>query len=258
MAKKKKKKRLKFKNIFICLILLLTVAYIFYYILMLPIKNIYVKGNKIVKESEIITLANLESYPSFLLASPKKIKNNIKKNDYIKDVKVKKDLKNKIYIEVEEYNPICIFNDKVLLSNGNLLENIYSITDIPYLISELNKELLNEYTQKMSKVDKNILRQISQIEYLPINVDEQRFLLYMDDGNEVYITLTKINKLNKYNEIVKKMDGSHGIIYLDSGDYIELKEKTEVIDKSKEEQIEPTNIDDTPPETTSNASGDSN
>ena len=51
----------------------------------------------------------------------------------------------------------------------------------------------------------------------------------MDDGNEVYITLTKIEKINKYNEIVEKMDGSHGIIYLDSGDYIEIKNITEYV-----------------------------
>ena len=30
-------------------------------------------------------------------------------------------------------------------------------------------------------------------------------------------------------EIVEKMDGSHGIIYLDSGDYIEIKNITEYV-----------------------------
>ena len=47
----------------------------------------------------------------------------------------------------------------------------------------------------------NVLRQISQIEYSPVAVDEERFLLYMNDSNLVYITLTKIDKLNKYDKI---------------------------------------------------------
>ena len=45
----------------------------------------------------------------------------------------------------------------------------------------------------------------------------------MNDGNLVYITLTKINKINKYNQIRDKLDGHMGIIYLDAGDYVELK-----------------------------------
>ena len=45
----------------------------------------------------------------------------------------------------------------------------------------------------------------------------------MNDGNSVYITLSKINKLNSYNSIVSRMEGRNGIIYLDSGNYIELK-----------------------------------
>jgi len=67
------------------------------------------------------------------------------------------------------------------------------------------------------------LLKISQIEYVPNDVDAERYLLYMDDGNSVYITLTKITKLNKYSSIVGQMEGRNGIIYLDSGDYIELK-----------------------------------
>ena len=47
----------------------------------------------------------------------------------------------------------------------------------------------------------------------------------MNDGNYVYITLTKITKLNRYNSIKDELDGAKGIIYLDSGDYVEIKEK---------------------------------
>lgn len=234
MAKKKKKRKLKIKNILICLLILFLISYIFYYILMLPINNIYVKGNNILTENEIISLAKLDNYPSFLLTLKGKIKKNIYKNDYIKNVTVKKKLGNKIYITIEEYQPLCILTDNsILLSSGSKLENTYNLTDVPYLINDIeDNSVLESFIKKFSKIDSNILRQISQIEYLPVSVDDERFLLYMDDGNEVYITLTKIEKLNKYNEIVEKMDGSYGIIYLDSGDYVELKNKTEVIDTS--------------------------
>ena len=57
------------------------------------------------------------------------------------------------------------------------------------------------------------------------NEDElELFEISMNDGNLVYITLTKIEKLNKYTSIYQEMEGKKGIIYLDSGDYIEVKE----------------------------------
>ena len=37
--------------------------------------------------------------------------------------------------------------------------------------------------------DNSILYRISQIEYKPNDIDEERFLLYMIDGNYVYISL---------------------------------------------------------------------
>ena len=46
----------------------------------------------------------------------------------------------------------------------------------------------------------------------------------MVDSNYVHITLTKIEKLNKYNSIVNELDNKKGIIYLDSGDYLEIKD----------------------------------
>ena len=45
----------------------------------------------------------------------------------------------------------------------------------------------------------------------------------MNDGNYVYITLTKIKRLNKYGEIKEELQGKNGIVYLDSGNYIEIK-----------------------------------
>jgi len=84
-------------------------------------------------------------------------------------------------------------------------------------------DIIKNFSLKLSKLNKNIRRQISEVEYSKTEVDEERFLLYMTDSNYVYITLTKIDKLNKYNSIVEEMDNKKGIIYLDSGDYVEIK-----------------------------------
>ena len=82
--------------------------------------------------------------------------------------------------------------------------------------------------KKLSSVDINILKMVSEIEYAPDiknekTIDKNRFLLKMNDGNYVYITLTKMELLNKYNEAITKVEGKKGTLYLDSGNYFEIR-----------------------------------
>ena len=44
----------------------------------------------------------------------------------------------------------------------------------------------------------------------------------MNDGNYVYLTLNKFNKINNYLEIVRTFNNVKGILYLDSGEYFEI------------------------------------
>lgn len=227
MAKKKKKKRvLKLKNIFIFLIIIILLVLAIYYLLTMPIKNIYIIGNDILTDEEIITESELSNYPSFLLTTSSKITQNLKKSKYIDKVKIRKKIGNVVEITITEYKVLAILEqeNQIIMSSGEIIDNIKDITDSPILINSISEEIYDNFINKFSEVDKNILRQISQIEYSPVNVDDSRFLLYMNDGNLVYITLTKITKLNKYNSIKDKMDNKNGVIYLDSGDYIEFKD----------------------------------
>ena len=229
MAKKKKKKRvLKVKNLMIIIIVIILIIGLFYYAITMPVENIYIKGNRIISDDEILEMSSLNEYPSFLLTKKKEIKTSLKKNPYIKDVKISKKLGNRIELEVEEYQVVALTKEeKIILSNAKELDNIYELNDVPILINEIeNQKIYQNFARKFGQIDTDILRQISEIEYSPVSVDDERFLLYMNDGNLVYITLTKINKLNKYDRIKDQLSGQHGIIYLDSGDYVELKNET--------------------------------
>ncbi len=39
---------------------------------------------------------------------------------------------------------------------------------------------------------------------------KHRFLLYMDDGNSVYLTLTKFEQINYYDEVLPQLEGKKG------------------------------------------------
>ena len=226
MEKKKvkikvKKKRIKVKNIIITLLILLLLGFTSYDIITLPIKNIYIINNNIVSDKEILESLNIIDYPSFIktIFSIKKNKIN---NPYIKNFTVKKKLINKLYIEIEEYKPIAIYKDKVVLNNNSLADNIYNLDYLPYVINDIDS-IYDSFAKSFNKINNDILYRISQIEYKPNDIDNERFLLYMIDENYVYVSLSKIEKINKYNSIVASMKDQKGIIYLDSGDYVEIK-----------------------------------
>ena len=226
MSKKKKRKVLKKKNILILCLILLFLGCLTYYGITMPVRNVYISGNYLVSDEEIRTLAGLQEYPSFLLIKKSEMKNNLEENQYIDSVRISKKFGNIISIFVKEFRIVAISVDyKLILSNGLKIDNNYDITDVPIFINEINNEnVYRHFVRKFENIESDILRQISQIEYSPVDVDDERFLLYMNDGNLVYITLTKINKINRYNAIKDKLGDKRGIIYLDAGDYVELKE----------------------------------
>lgn len=228
MTKKKvqvrvKKRKLKLGRVLICLLVLGIIILSIYYSFKLPIKNIYVIGNNIIPEEEIIKESGISSYPSFLGTSKSTIIKKLKNNEYINNVNVKKKFWGKIYLYIQEKKVLSIYDNKLLLEDSSLQDNTYKIYRYPTLITDIT-EIKEKYVDSFNKVADEVLYQISQIEWSPNEVDNERFSLMMDDGNLVYITLNKIKKINKYNSIYSSMEGKKGIIYLDSGDYIEIKE----------------------------------
>lgn len=229
MSKKKikikvKKRKLKIKRILICLLSLILLVLISYVFSKLPIRNIYIVGNNMLSDKEVIELAGISDYPSFLTTFSDDIENKIESNIYVKDVVVKKRFYNKLYIYVTEKKVLCLYDDKLLLEDGNYTSDSFEYYNYPILLSDII-DIKDRFTSEFSLVNDDILLKISEIEYVPNDVDSERFSLKMNDGNLVYITLTKIEKINKYNSIYSSLDGKKGIIYLDSGDYVEVKEE---------------------------------
>ena len=96
---------------------------------------------------------------------------------------------------------------------------------IPTLINYVPSDIEEKFINKFKNIDKDVISIISEIEYSKTDYDDNRFLLTMNDGNQVYVTVNKLDVLNKYIDIIKKLDNKKGILYLDSGNYFEVKSK---------------------------------
>ena len=95
---------------------------------------------------------------------------------------------------------------------------------VPRLVNYTPDKKYSSLIENMKSVDKSILGKISEISYQPNEFDKDRFLLLMDDGNSVYLTLTKFEMINYYNEVLGQLEGRRGILYLDSGNHFKIME----------------------------------
>lgn len=226
MAKKVKKKiRIRILPIVIIIFILTLLSGSVYLLSLIPIKNIYISGNNYLKDQEIIELAKIENYPSFLKTRTKDMKKNIKKSPYVKSVTIKKKILGIVEIQIEEYN--ILFrkeeNNKIVLEDKEELINNEKY-QVPILLNYIPDTKYDSFIKGMNQVTPSIKNQISEIRYYPNLQDEDRFLLYMNDGNYVYLTLTKFKQINYYEDVLEKLDGKKGILYLDSGNHFKIME----------------------------------
>ena len=218
---KKKKRKISFLKILIVFLLIYLFIVGGYKLITINIKNIYVIGNNYIKDKYIIEKAGLTNYPPFFLTTRSSIKKKLLNYDEILNVNVKKKLFS-VYLYVDENIPL-FYNknsNKIVLKNGKEIDDKYNVAVLNNYVPDT---IYNDFINSMGNVNQDILDRISEINYVPNDVDSKRFYLIMDDGNSVYLTLDDFLKINYYIEIIKTLDNNKGTIYLDSGNYFEIK-----------------------------------
>lgn len=215
----KKKRRLKIGRILLAFFLLFLTIFVIYSILNLKITNIFISGNYYLSDQQIIDAASIGDYPS-VIKGVKQIK-NLKDNIYIKDVRVKVRKITQVYIEVTENRPLfySIDMEKTVLLDGRTTSEKYPT---PTLLNYVIDSVYPTFVEEIGKLDIDILNRISEIKYEPNDVDDNRFLLLMADGNYVYINNSTFYKLSKYMEIIRNFPNKKGILYLDYGNNFEI------------------------------------
>lgn len=218
VQKNKKKRRIKLIPV---LLLLLVIGMLVSFAFSRKITNIYVSNNKYYSDQEIIELAKISNYPSILNNQPWIIKRRLEKDKLILSAKVSLRYLSKIYIKIEENRPLFYnsSNLKTVLLDGSEVDGNYESAT---LINYVPDTIYPNFVKSLKKIDEEVLNRVSEIKYDPNDVDSERFLFMMDDGNYVYITLSKIENINNYIDIIKNFDSKKGILYLDSGEYFKI------------------------------------
>lgn len=223
-----KKTKIKFLNLLIMLALLTTAIFGGYLYFQIPIKNIVIKDTTYLNDDYILELANIKNYPSYYKYSKYKIVNNLKQSKYISDAKVKRKFFHVLEISIQEKKPLFYRDSdrKIVFSDRSSVQedNDFVRFRIPRLLNYVPNNIYKDFLKGMDSINKDTLSRISDITYNPNDIDKERFLLYMDDGNMVYLTLTKFKMINYYNTVVERLENRKGILYLDNGNHFQIKE----------------------------------
>lgn len=229
MAKKLvKKRKIKLLPCLIVLLVLGGLSFVVYFFLKLPILNLIVENTTYLNDDYILELAEVKDYPSFWMSSTSNMERKLENSPYISEAKVERKFFHILVFNIDENKPLFInntnntvvFSDKEEVSVSDRID----LFRIPRLINYVPDNKYQSFIKGMTNIKKDILGKISDIEYQPNDYDKDRFLLYMDDGNMVYLTLTKFDMINYYNDVLSQLENRKGILYLDNGNHFQIME----------------------------------
>lgn len=203
-------------------------SFVVYFFLKLPILNLIVENTTYLNDDYILELAEVKDYPSFWLSSTSNMERKLENSPYISEAKVERKFFHILVFNIDENKPLFInntnntvvFSDKEEVSVSDRID----LFRIPRLINYVPDNKYQSFIKGMANIKKDILGKISDIEYQPNDYDKDRFLLYMDDGNMVYLTLTKFDMINYYNDVLSQLENRKGILYLDNGNHFQIME----------------------------------
>lgn len=220
-----KKKKLKIVHFLIFLLIIGILVFSAYILLNTKIRNINITGNNDLSDEEILEQAHLTEYPSFFFTFSYQIKKRLEQLPTVESVTVEKRFFNVLNIKIKEYRIILKDSStkEYILSSGEKISSEKEFR-VPRLVSTLSDKKYQQLVTHMKDVNEEILGKISELEYVPNDYDKDRFLLYMNDDNMVYLTLTKFEMINYYNKVLPQLEGRKGILYLDSGNHFKIME----------------------------------
>ncbi len=250
--KVKVKLRLKKGVLIKILVFILVVFCVYFYFDNIKIKNIYIKGNNAISDIQIIEALDIKDYPKIFKLNKNKMVETLEAIPLIDKATVKRNIFGRLDIEVEESTVLFYYkyNNSYVSSSGEFIfDNSYY--GYPILINFTPDTVFESFVKGLNKIDMDIIREINEIEYNPYKasdgsiIDDGRFILRMNDGNQVLIDNVNIKNLNDYNKIYISigMDQIKGTLYLDTitSDNIYFKSYAEVPAEEVLENVEEQN-----------------
>lgn len=240
----KKKKNLKFVKWIIIIILFILAVTLFMMSSIFNIKQIVVTNNNRIPSEEIINLSTLTPGVNMFKTTNGTIRNNIKINPYIENVKVKRNLNGIVTLEIEERTPTYMLkfaNAYAYINNqGYILELAESPLELPIITGFKTSEGTINAGNRLEVDDLKNLDNVIKIMESAKSVSLANIITEIDitDSTNYRLTISSegktvqfgdcsnVNiKLLKIQALIEKEKGVQGEIYFQDSDRTVFREK---------------------------------
>lgn len=211
------------------------------------VKKIVVSGANLAQEEYYTKKSTIKIGDSMWSFRKSHIEQVLKKQKWVKNVTVERQLLTTVHITIEEWEKVAYTEDKgffyPMLENGFVYPEASKdgLLDAPVLKEFKDQAVRKKLLKELSKLNTEVLLLISQINAYPTKSDPYTIRLYMNDGYEVRAVIpTFVSKLNYYPSIVSQIqNGQKGVIDLEIGSFFrpfdkEYRDIDLTIDGSKE------------------------
>lgn len=211
--KRKSRKKARRRRILALSIIFILINVIIYFAPFSKVTMINVHGNKVLTEAAVISESGVEvDKSSFYYLFKWPIKSRMLKSPYISDVVIEKGKGRQVDITVKERQVIFKTNvdegERVYFADGTYVLNDDAKKIAATTLMPVESQMTFPYeklAQKLGTVPSEITSQISEIVHAPSNIDQDRYILYMADGNRIFILMENIEShLKWYTYLVKQ------------------------------------------------------
>ncbi|WP_164669094.1 cell division protein FtsQ/DivIB [Virgibacillus doumboii] len=198
------------------------------------VKTIEVSGNTYTNDQKVIDQSGISEETNIWMVNKSNVVQAITKNPIVKSVEVNRKLPWTIEIQITE-------NDRVgyvkrddsfypILGNGKILTGMKQKTvngNSPLLLGFSDEAYLHELTSELKKLPESILNLISEIHWKPNDENQNKIILYMNDGYMVDGTIRNFaDNMKVYPSIIAQLNPDNkGIIHIGVGAYFEKFDK---------------------------------
>lgn len=209
ILKKRKAKRRKKRIRILCVFLLIFLIGAFFVSDYSRLKSITVSGNNRVERQEIVQAANIKLRQDYtFFTSTETIVTRVKEVPLIKDVRVTKNLLGDVFIKVVEADPIAqsrIENTTYIIDEtGRITKDeegrLSSYAQRCPQLNNFDYERLKAFSKEFAKIPPQVINQVSDINYAPLDADETRCEFIMDDGKILYL---------RYDDMASQLKGNY-------------------------------------------------
>ncbi|WP_210135314.1 FtsQ-type POTRA domain-containing protein [Staphylococcus sp. GDX8P80P] len=210
IQRRKRQKRVQY--IILTVLILLIILFLLYMFTPLSrISNIKISGNNNVTDSQVKKALDVKDNSRMYTYSKRKGIQNLKKNDLIKDVKIKKQLPNTLKVQITENQVVGVVKEKnkyvpIIEGNEELKNFDGKIAGSGPIINGFKGKEKDNMIKALSKMSPEVRDMISEVSYAPKQNSPNRILLYMQDDMQVVGNIKTIaNKIKYYPQMSQSL-----------------------------------------------------